>query len=376
MKRLLILLLPLLLLSLPSPARAEVTQRDWALQLIDSLGWSYGLPEKPTDADYARMLDGKRVYRVEAEDARQRGDRVAEMNFTTFGKFSGRGWINGTRLRSEAHLKFNLPHAGRYKLKARVRLPGHHLIFGKRNFRLSGKQNFTDVEIGYVELQAGPQEALLQLQPNGSLDYFELEADPVGVIAPQGGWAFDEELTAEVAVRTTIQALKLQHDLPPVAQVVRLEAENQQLPAGVRVSRDTIKGEVSGNRYVQVGPGAVRVIFHHINLDVGVADLVLRAAGPGSVKTGLAGYFARRQNFGHRFEARNLGTFFLPQGEMSIEVDLPAGSSLDSLELHPRRATAADLLSLVGLPESGKVTADELNNLSALIYRLKSMRRD
>jgi hypothetical protein len=197
------LLLPLLFLLLPALAQAQVTQRDWALQLIDSLGWSFGLPEKPTDADYTQILGGSRVYRIEAEETCQRSDRVAVMKFDTFGPFSGEGWLNGTKNRTQAHLKFNLPHTGRYRINARVRLPEHHLIFGKRDFRMSGGSQFTDVNVGYVELQAGPQEAILLLRPNGSIDYFELVAEPFAPIMPEGGWQFDEELTAEVAARTT-----------------------------------------------------------------------------------------------------------------------------------------------------------------------------
>lgn len=372
MRRLLVFLSVLLLL--PGLAEARITQRDWALQLIDSLGWSFGLPEKPTDQDYQRMLDGNRTYRIEAEEAHQRGDRVAVMNFDTFGEFSGKGWLNGIKDRTTAHFKFNLPHSGRFKVTARVRLVEHHLLIGTRDFRVSGGDMFTTVQVGFVELQAGPNEAIFQLRPNGSIDYFELEAAPVGPIAPAGGWEFDRELSAEVAARTTIQALNLQKNLPPGRQVLRLEAENLPLPKGVRIERNQIRGDASGGRFVQVGAGVASLAFYAASVADGVADIALRAAGTRPISTRLVGYFDKRQTFGQRFEERLLGTFFLPEGEMLVEVELPSRASIDRLEIRSRRGSRADLLRLVGLDESGRISERDLNNLSALISRLRTLR--
>lgn len=363
-----------LVLLLPSLAQAQITQRDWALQLIDSLGWSFGLPEKPTDADYAQMLSGKRVYRIEAEEAYTRGDRVAVMNFETFGKFSGEGWLNGIKDRTEARFKFNLPHAGRYKVRARVRLVEHHLLIGTRDFRVSGGDQFTTVDVGFVELQAGQNEARMLLRPNGSIDYFELEAAPFGPISPEGGWNFDQELTAADAARTTIQALNLQHNLPSGSQIIKLEAENLPLPKGVRVFRNANKGEPSGGRYVQVGAAPVEMTFYAASVSGGVADLILRAASTRQIGIDLPGFFETRQQFGHRLDDKNLGTFFLPEGEILLKVELPPGAALDRLEIRTRKGSSADLLRLTGLSADNEISARDLNNLSALIYRLKSLR--
>lgn len=368
------LLLVLLLLLIPAFAQAQISQRDWAIQLIDSLGWSFGLPEKPTDADFAQILSGSRVYRIEAEDVHQRGDRVSVMNFTSFGEFSGAGWLNGIKDPTEAHLQFILPHSGRYRVTARVRLAEHRLIFGTRNFRVSGGSQFTTVEVGYVELQAGQQEALLQLRPNGSIDYFELEAEPFGPISPAEGWDFDAELTAEVAARTTVQALNLQANLPAGRQVLNLEAENLPKPAGVLVLSDTGRGSVSGGRYVQVGAAPVSLSFYSASIAGGVADLVLRATSTGPITVSLPGYIETRQQFPRRFEDRLLGTFFLPEGEILIEVRLPPGAALDRLEIRSRRGSGADLMRLVGLSATEPLTIRDINNLLALIHRLKVLR--
>lgn len=368
------LLFSLLFLLWPVLSQAQVTQRDWALQLIDSLSWSFGLPKKPTDEDFLLVLNGSRIYRIEAEESFQRGDRVAVMKFDTFGEFSGEGWLNGTKNRTEAHLEFNLPHAGRYRITARVRLAEHHLKFGRHDFRMSGGDQFTNVEVGYVELPAGPQEAILQLRPNGSIDYFELEAAPAGPISPTGGWVFDAELTSVDAARTVLQALNLQKHLPPGQRVIKLEAENLPKPEGVRINRGNNKGKASGGRYLQVGAAPVTLGFYAANVSGGVADLILRAAGSRPIVITLPGYFDTRLQFGPRFEDRLLGTFFIPEGEMTIEVQLPAGASLDRLEIRSRRGSNADILRLVGLEESDRVTTRDLNNLSTLIYRLKELR--
>ena len=370
------LLLPLflLLLLLPAFAQAQVTQRDWAMQLIDSLGWSFGLPEKPTDDDYAQMLGGDRVFRIEAEEAHQRSDRVAVMKFDTFGPFSGDGWLNGTKDRTLVHFKFNLIHTARYQVNARVRLPEHHLIFGERNFQISGGVQFTDVNVGYVELQAGPQEVILELQPNGSIDYFELVAEPRGPIVPQGGWQFEDELTSEVAARTTLQALNLQRILPRGQKVLKFEAENMPQPAGSRIYHDKNRGEAGGGRYVQVGAAPVTLDFSVARVSGGVTDIVLSAAGTRPVGVKIPGYLATQQQFGLRFEDRSLGTFFIPEGELTVEVQLPAGTSIDRLELRSRQGDRSDLLRLVGLVDSETITPQDVNKLSALIARIKSLR--
>jgi len=368
------LLLLLLFILFPALTQAQLTQRDWAIQIIDSLGWSSGLPEEPTDEDYAQILSGSRVYRIEAEETYQRSDRVSVMRFDTFGPFSGEGWLNGTKDNSQAHLRFNLPHSGRYQVKARVRLPEHHLVFGQQDFRLSGGIKFTDVTVGHVELQAGAQEAVLLLRPNGSIDFFELVADPFGPIRPDGGWQFDRELTADVAARTTVQALNLQAGLPPGQQKINFEAENLPQPAGIRIYQDSNKGEASGGRYVQVGPAPIKLGFYSASFSGGVVDIVLRAASIQPVTIKISGYFEMRRQFGPRLEDRYLGTFFIPEGEMIVDIQLPAGAAIDRLEMRSRRGSHADIIRLVGLEGSEAISSRDFKNLSSLIYRLKDLR--
>ncbi len=368
------LLLVFLLLPVVVQARTAVTQRDWALQVIDSLGWSFGLPEKPTDNDFIRLLNGNRKYRIEAEEVFRRDDRVTMMTFTSFGKYSGEGWLSGTREQTEVHLEFNLPHTGRYRVLARVRLGGHQLSFGQQTLLLDGGDLFTDVEAGYVDLQAGPQEVLLQLQPNGSIDYLELVAEPIGPIVPAKGWQFDNELTFEVAARTVVQALNLQKALPPGRQVIKLEAENLPRPNGVQPQHGNSRGRASGGRYLQVGAAPVRLGFYAANVSGGVTDLVLRAAGSKPIKVKLPGHLEIQSQFSPRFEDNLLGTFFIPEGEMTVEVILPAGAAIDRLELRSRRGGVPELLRLVGLDGLGRLPVRDINSLSALIGRLKEMR--
>lgn len=34
---------------------AELTQKDWMTALVDTVGWSYGLPYEPQDPDYITL---------------------------------------------------------------------------------------------------------------------------------------------------------------------------------------------------------------------------------------------------------------------------------------------------------------------------------
>lgn len=159
-----LLLLPLLLLVQAPPCLAEVpTQRDWLENLVDGLGWSFGLPDEPEDADYLSMLDGDRLLHIEAEDTVQPEDLVSIKTYTSFGPYTGTGWVNGIPRATQARLKFLLQSSGRYQLSTSLRLPGHQFEIGGQTFQGDGTENFTRVVLGDIELTAGEQELLVTL---------------------------------------------------------------------------------------------------------------------------------------------------------------------------------------------------------------------
>lgn len=85
-------------------APESLSQRDWMINLVDSLGLSFGLPDSPSDNDYLEILSGLRELRYEAEDHHRPTDLVSVNTFESFGAFSGRGWLNGTSLPTKTHL--------------------------------------------------------------------------------------------------------------------------------------------------------------------------------------------------------------------------------------------------------------------------------
>ncbi len=362
---------------LPFYAQAEtgISQRTWMEQLVYSLGWSYGLPDKPEDVDYLRLLSGVRRIRVEAEESRQRFDRVSVKSFSNFGSFSGSGWLSGISVPTQAHLRFTLPHGGLYRLRARAYLPGHRLELAGKSFEFDGKDRFASIELGEVVLEAGETEILIELPPGGGVDYVELSAAPLGPIAPEGGWQPELPLSAAAAARTLVQALGLQGLLPASGRRLNLEVESMPHP-GLILTGVRHMGAPSGAGWLRGGNRPTTLDFSLLPPAPGCYSLRLRALGDAPLEASIEDLFTQRIDFEPYLSERDLGSFFLPQDVLQLSVVLPPRGGVDRLELVERRSSAADLKRLVGLPvDAERLSELQVNDLLALVVRLRGLRQ-
>ncbi len=375
-------LLILLCIVLPFSAQAEtgISQRVWMEQLVYSMGWSFGLPDKPVTEDFSRLLSGVRRLRVEAEETYQRSDRVAVKRFSNFGSFSGAGWLSGISVPTQAHLRFTLPHPGLYRLSARVYLAGHRLELAGESFEFDGQDQFTLVELGEVELEAGETEVLLTLPPGGGIDYVELSAPPLGQIAPERGWQPERPLDAAVAARTLVQTLGLQGVLPPSGRRFILEAERQlhhRHPV-LTLSRVRHMGAPSGGVWVRGGDRPATLDFLLPPLAASCFSLQLRALGDAPFEVSIEDLFARRLSLESYLSERDLGSILLPSNKrLRLSVVVPPMGGVDRLVLVGRRSSAADLKRLVGLSvDTEQLTEHQVHDLLALVAGLAGLRQE
>lgn len=360
------------------PVRAEtapLTQREWLVNLVDSLGGSFGLPDQPTDQDYLRLIAGRRSFRIEAEEAFQPGDVVAPKSYATFGPYSGSGWLSGTNVPSQAHLRFLLPLSGSFQARVALRTPGHVLELGGQRFSVDGGGQFSEIVLGTVTLSAGRQELLVQLPPDGGIDYLELTAPDLPPIRPLGGWRLDQPLTLDDLAVTTVQLLGLEALLPVQGETRTIEAESTTRLDDLEVTSVSHLGEPSGGRWVRAsGLPAQLQLGIELPQD-GVFTLTLRGAAREPAALAINQRALDPLQFPSYLGEVAAGVISLPAGSNSLQLTLPPRGGLDAIYLTPHRSEGADYRRLVGLPAEGVTPSiEQMNRLLALLATLGVVR--
>ncbi len=365
----------LLLLCLTAlPARAEttsLTQRDWLVNLIDSLGGSFGLPDQPTDQDYLRLMEGRRSFRIEAEEAYQPGDVVAPKSYATFGPFSGSGWLSGTNTATRTELGFLLPLAGTYQAKIALRTPDHQLELGGQRFKVDGGGQFSEIPFGTVTLAAGKQELVVQLPPDGGIDYLELTATDLPPIRPLGGWRLEQPLTLDDLAVTTVQLLGLEALLPSGREIRTIEAETTSRLDDLEVTSTSHLGEPSAGRWVRASGLPAQLQLPIPLTEDRVFSLSLRGAAREPAALTINQRALGSIQFPSYLGEVDAGVISLPAGHNIINLTLPPRGGLDAIHLTPRDNAGKDYRRLVGLPIEGVTpTIEQMNRLLALLATL------
>ncbi len=346
-------------------------QRDWMVNLVDGMGWSFGLPDEPQDADYIEILEGRRSYRIEAEQARRPTDMVSVKDFTSFGKFSGQGWLSGIATPTSATLEFTLPIGGTYKVSTALLRSGFRIKIADQTFSADGGKGFEALELGTIDLPAGKLEIDIDFPPDGGVDYIELQAPNLQPIAPLGGWAPDRPLQAEDLAVTAARLLDLQPALPPLGRPLIVEAETAGPFSGVEITDIRRMGEPSGGRWIRSGNLPAEVVLAFDVPSSGVYALSLR----GTALTELVGTLNDRYqiplSFPSYLASVEAGDYFLEQGVNTLHLTLPPQAGLDSLVLQPRSSGPEDYLRLVGLEGTDNPPGiEQMNRLLALLAAL------
>lgn len=349
-----------------------LTQRDLMTNLVDTLGYSFGLPDTPQDSDYRELLAGWRSFRFEAETFRNPADLVAINNFSSFGEFSGPGWVSAISTPTRMRMNFLLPQAGTYRLFAALRLPGHTLMLEGQTWQINDDfPQFTRVDLGEITLSAGMKEMAIAMPANGSIDYIELLAPPRAAIMPLEEWNPDAPLTYTDLAVTVLRALDLQNVLPTQGESILLEAE-EITPHKSLVTDQRHLGEPHGGYWLRSGAGGDNVSLIFTVDRSAVYTLNLVAAGAKSLTGTLNKRHPWQADFPPYLQKKSIGTWYLPIGQHQLDIELPPRGGVDLLTLVKRRTTAEDYRLLAGLPADASVTVQDVNRLLTLLSRLNS----
>ena len=360
------LTLTLLLSSVLPGYAAGLTQRDWMVLLVDTFGWTYGLPDEPQDPDYINILTGNREFRFEAEDVYAQGEaNVSLMSFRNFGPYSGHGWLHGTRNPTAVHLKFTLPLDGEYLIQAHLRQAGHQFSINGTEKSVDAESKFTMVTVGSYHLQAGTQEITVTLPPNGSIDYISLKAPNLAAVTPDEGWQPDEPLSWATIQITLLQLLHLAELFPSNPLPVTIEAESLDQEKAKVVTIPHL-GHPSGGKWLRAGPLPTEVSFPFKLSESGFYDLTLRVMG-NPVDISIGDHQEINLEAKPYLDDYTFKPLFLFAGTSDITLRLPPGGGVDSLTLTERQLGPALVNTLLGHEDNGEPGTRDLNKLTSLL---------
>ena len=349
-----------------SAAAAELTQRDWMMTLVDTLGWSFGLPDEPQDPDYINILSGNRTYRFESENFfTSKKDNISIMSFRDFGSFSGKGWLHGARKPAEVRFNIHLPLHGLYTVKAHLREPGHKFKIAGTLQSVDGGSDFSLVTIGSFELQAGPHEIVVTLPANGSIDYISFEAPNFPIISPSDGWQPDEPLTKEILETTLLQLFKLADLFPEAREPIRIEAEDHHLP-GFTIESSGHLGQPSGGKWLLATPFSANVTIPLELPDIGFYDLTLRVMGE-KINVVLGDHHEINFMAKPFLDDFVFTSLYFYNARTDIKVSLPKGAGFDKLTLTKRQVEPKTVSALLDLNLKDPPSNDDMIYLTSLL---------
>jgi hypothetical protein len=362
-----LIVIPVLLVVMVSPAKgAELTQRDWMITLIDALGWSYGLPDEPLDSDYINIMTGSRELRVEAEDSYDKEtDNVSVMSFQNFGAFSGSGWLNGRRLPTETHLRFNLPIDGEYTVRARLRQPGHEVRIGATTIPIDGPHEFTEATIGSFYFDAGPNEIIVILPPDGSIDYITLSAPSHALITPEDGWDLDAPLSWGTINTTLLQLFNLADIFPLAPDSLKIEAESYE-QAGTKVVTAAYLGPPSEGKWLRAAAQSAEVEIPLHALKSGFYNLSLRVMGDPIIVV-IDGHHTIEIAAKAYLDNFTFPALYFTGGDSNITITLPPGGGIDQLQLTENLVDMTQTRRLFDMAQEQSPSAQDLDSISSLL---------
>lgn len=357
----------------------QLKEFDLARKLVDTLGFGEGLPEKPLEKDYLQILGGSRTFKFEAENTfDQQSDPVSVRDYPLFGAFSGAGWVHGTTNQVAVHFKVFLPFSGKYTLKAAAKGDNQLWSVAGKAFRLSSGDKFNESTLGQLFIPAGELEFNAVIPPSGAIDYFTLTAPAYAPVEPLAGWTPAGPLTAAKVNETIASLLGLEPLLPDDAgyKAKVIEAASLPgLPGRVHITDNKVLGKTVAAKWVRAfQKGATLTVPIEIETS-SVYRVRVRAVG-----TEISAGFGQRKIIAALkpdFNWIDLGTFRLPKGLNSLELQLPPTGGIDIIEVTKKLSSPADYAAIAksGINMNAEIKPAELDALIKAIQTQFKERR-
>jgi len=252
-------LLPLYGSTTPGSA---VTHPEWARMILHGLDLLEGGGATVTDtaAHAFAALSGRdsRAWPAERYLSGRNVELVAE---------DGERRLVPTDVVGEAVYGMAVTRPGDYRLRLRVSSPSPvEAELGPmgtdeiaRSFVVPAGPMMSWVDAGVVHLDPGAYDASVLLPEGASLDFVELAPPCVHPIEPPGGWQPTAITTSEDVAVTLLQALDMEHELPPAAAALEYRGSDLVLENGTRAG-EAAAGE-AGSGTFRGGPRGARVVL-------------------------------------------------------------------------------------------------------------------
>lgn len=348
-------------------AQAQLNEFDLARNLVDTLGFSEGLPAKPVDKDYLEILGGNRTFKFEAENTfDQLSDPVSVRDYPLYGTFSGGGWVHGTTTPVAVHFKVFIPVTGKYTLKVTARGDNQLWSVAGKAFKQSFGDKFSTSDLSEIFIPAGELEFNAVIQPAGAIDTFTFTAPAYAPIEPLAGWNPARPLTATALNETAAALLGLEPLLPVDSSYKTKVIEAASLPglsSRVHITDRQIYGKPVGTNWVRAFQAVATV---SIPLEIEASSVYsLRIRGLGTTLT--AGFGQMRVTVTPKayLDWIDLGTFRLAKGMNTLEVELPPNGGIDVIEVTKKLSAPADYTAIAktGLQGDAPVRPAELDTI-------------
>jgi len=356
-----LLLLCSIITAAPSAPAAEIqaaaaTQFDLAKKIIDTLGWSEGLPEKPEAKDYLAILGGNRTFRFEAEEVFDRqSDAVSTRNSPLFGAFTGSGWLSGISTPTAVHFRVFMPVSGNYTVTVAARGDEQLWSIAGRAFKVKFSDSLQERKVGQVFIPSGYLDFNALIPPAAGLDYLLFTAPSHAAIEPAAGWNFTAPLTAAALAETASSLLGNEPLLPEdgTYAVKNLEASAATLPAGALLTESEVYGKPLAGRWVRATQVPLTLSIPVATDSSGVYRFRIRCMGT-EIAAGFGTGKVTRQAKPY-LDWVDFGTFRLQKGLNALEIQVPPAGGVDLIEIGRKSSTPADYLAINKLP--GKADA-------------------
>lgn len=341
-----------------------VKQLDLAKALIDTFGWSEGLPENPTEKDYRAILGGNRMFRFEAETIfDSRSDPVSVRTNPLFGPFTGSGWINGTGTAAAVHFRIFMPVTGNYALIVSGKGDEQLWSIAGRAFKVTFGDSLKEKKVGQLFIPSGYLDFNTLIPPAAGIDYLLFTAPAYAPIEPVAGWYFSAPLTAGALAETASSLLGNEHLLPEdtASAKTSIQASNVSLPLGAQLTTIQIFGKPVADKWVRASQVPVTLTTPVTVESNGIYHVRIRCMGT-EISTGFG---ARKVTLPAKpyLEWVDFGTFRLQKGTQSLEILLPPSGGLDVIEIDRKLSTPTHYLAInkIGIKEDAFVRRDELD---------------
>jgi hypothetical protein len=206
------------------PRRSPVSHSEWARMVMRSLGFEDNLQAIENAGDIFDALAWKEQRNLVGSEYK-RGTGVAKRGeFVDAGPETGETAYDLPVVRTgDYNIRLRLRGAPDKPFQVQVRKDGQVDAVG--TFRPTGSgAEYVSVDLGWIKLQPGNHTLSVILPSDTSLESIQVSPPCLRPIEPLGGWRAPALTTDQDLAVTMLQALEMEHELPPADEPIEVRA--------------------------------------------------------------------------------------------------------------------------------------------------------